>query len=268
MESKFRTTEISNPEFESNNLRFITVKTPNLQGRGDICVFVPPMKDLTNVPIVTLLHGVYGSAWIWAHKAGVHLTALKMMQEGKIKPMVLAMPSDGLWGDGSAYLPHNDKNFESWIVDDVINAVIENIDCTSSTSDLFISGLSMGGFGALHLGAKYPNKYKAISGHSSITNKNQMPLFVEEDENQYNQINSCDEDVFETILKNRAELPYLRFDCGKDDLLIEHNRLLHQQLDEADINHTYEEFEGAHEWPYWQEHVQDSLLFFSQFVTL
>lgn len=268
MESKFRTTEISNSEFESNNLRFITVKTPNLQGRGDICVFVPPMKNLTNVPIVTLLHGVYGSAWIWAHKAGVHLTALKMMEEGKIKPMVLAMPSDGLWGDGSAYLPHNDKNFESWIVDDVVNAVIENIDCTSSTSDLFISGLSMGGFGALHLGAKYPLRYKAISAHSSITNKNQMPLFVEEDENQYNQVNSCDEDVFETILKNKSALPYLRFDCGKDDLLIDHNRLLHQQLDDADINHTYEEFEGAHEWPYWQEHVQDSLLFFSQFATV
>ncbi|GAL80595.1 putative esterase [Algibacter lectus] len=98
MESKFRTTELSNPEFESNNLRFITVKTPNLKGRGDICVFVPPMKNLKDIPIVTLLHGVYGSAWIWAHKAGVHFTALKMMELGILKPMVIAMPSDGLWG--------------------------------------------------------------------------------------------------------------------------------------------------------------------------
>ena len=93
MESKFRTTEISNPEFEANNLRFITVKTSNLQGRGDICVFVPPGKDLKDVPIVTLLHGVYGSAWIWAHKAGVHFTALQLMKEGLIKPMVLAARS-------------------------------------------------------------------------------------------------------------------------------------------------------------------------------
>lgn len=261
--SRFRTTEISDPEFESNNLRFITVKTPNLKGRGDICVFVPPIDDLKDIPIVTLLHGVYGSAWIWTHKAGVHLTALKMMQEGLIRPMVIAMPSDGLWGDGSGYLPHSNKNFEGWIVDDVVEAVIENIDCSSKESDLFIAGLSMGGYGALRLGAKYPIKYRAISGHSSITNTNQMHLFVEEDENLYNQQNRLEEDVFELIFQNKDNLPVIRFDCGKDDLLIEHNRKLHQQLTKVNIQHEYQEFKGAHEWPYWQEHIKDTLSFFS-----
>jgi len=265
MNSKFRTTEISNPEFESNNLRFITVKTPNLKGRGDICVFVPPGEDLKDIPIVTLLHGVYGSAWIWAHKAGVHFTALQLMEQGLIKPMVLAMPSDGLWGDGSAYLPNNNKNFESWIVEDVVDAVIENIDCVSSSSDLFISGLSMGGYGALRLGAKYPNKYKAFSGHSSITNKNQMHLFVEEDESNYNQQNKLDEDVFETMLQNKDVLSIFRFDCGTDDLLIEYNRELHQKLNNANISHIYEEFEGKHEWCYWEEHIKDTLVHFNFF---
>lgn len=262
MVSKFKTTEISNPEFESNNLRFITVKTPNLKGRGDICVFVPPIKNLENVPIVTLMHGVYGSAWIWAHKAGVHFTALQMMEAGTIKPMVIAMPSDGLWGDGSGYLPLHEKNFENWIVNDVIDAVIENIDMTSIHSDLFISGLSMGGYGALRLGAKYSKKYKAISGHSSITNTNQMHLFVEEDEILYHQKNRTDEDVFEQISANKDKLPKLRFDCGKDDLLIEYNRTLHQKLDATSIDHIYQEFDGSHEWKYWQEHVKDTLLFF------
>ena len=266
MDSKFRTTEISNPEFEANNLRFITVKTPNLQGRGDICVFVPPIKDLKDVPIVTLLHGVYGSAWIWAHKAGVHFTALRLMEEGILEPMVLAMPSDGLWGDGSAYLSHNDKNFESWIVDDVIAAVIENIACTSNKSELFISGLSMGGYGALRLGAKYPTKYKAISGHSSITHKNQMSLFVEEGISNYDQMNSKEEGVFELLLINKSNLPYIRFDCGKDDILIEHNRKLHKDLKSNSIPHLYQEFEGKHEWPYWEEHVKDTLLFFNNLV--
>ena len=263
MASKFRTTEISNPEFESNHLRFITVKTSNLNGRGDICVFVPPMKDLKHIPIVTLLHGVYGSAWIWAHKAGVHFTALKMMEAGLIKPMVLAMPSDGLWGDGSAYLPHNNSNFENWIVDDVVNAVVENIDCTSAQSDLFISGLSMGGYGALRLGAKYPTKYKAVSGHSSITNKNQMHLFVEENERNYVQENPVNEDVFQLMLQHKNKIPPIRFDFVKDDLLIAFNRELHQNLIDSKIPHTYEEFEGKHEWCYWEEHIKDTLLFFN-----
>ncbi|WP_282143271.1 alpha/beta hydrolase [Cellulophaga baltica] len=258
----FKTTELSNPEFESNHLRFMTIKTPNLKGRGDICVFVPPFKDLKDVPIITLLHGVYGSAWIWAHKAGVHFTALQMMQEGKIKPMVLAMPSDGLWGDGSAYLPHSGKDFEAWITTDVNQAVIENIACTSKTSPLCIAGLSMGGYGALRLGAKYPEIYKGLSGHSSITNKNQMHLFVEEDENNYNQENLTDEDVFLLLQKNKLRLPPFRFDCGMNDLLIEQNRTLHQRLKKEHIQHIYQEFEGKHEWSYWQEHIKDTLLFF------
>lgn len=263
--SKFKTTEISNPEFESNNLRFITVKTPNLKGRGDICLFVPKGKDLKDLPIVTLLHGVYGSAWIWAHKAGVHFTAMKMINDGLIKPMVIAMPSDGLWGDGSAYLPHNNKDFEKWIVNDVVDAVIENIACTSSKSDLFISGLSMGGYGALRLGAKYPKRYKAISGHSSITNKNQMHLFVEEDECNFNQDLEKYEDVFELIKKNKENLPSIRFDCGKVDLLIQYNRDLHNKLEQAKIKHTYEEFNGAHEWTYWQKNIEHTFVFFNKF---
>ena len=107
--SKFRTIEISDARFESNNLRFITVKTQNLKGRGDICIFVPPsVKEGDAVPVVILLHGVYGSAWSWALGTGVHLQAMEMMERGEIPAMIIAMPSDGMWGDGSAYLPHNE----------------------------------------------------------------------------------------------------------------------------------------------------------------
>lgn len=258
----FRTTEISNPEFESDNLRFITVKTNNLGGRGDICVFVPPIDNAENLPLVILLHGVYGSAWAWSQKGGVHLTALKMIRNGEIAPMVIAMPSDGLWGDGSGYLAHNQKDFEKWIVEDVPNAVIQNIPSVSTTSELFISGLSMGGFGAMRLGIKYSNKFKAISAHSSITNIAQMSLFVEESTENYKQEDAQENSVMRVLKKYGDNLPRLRFDCGTEDQLIAYNRELHRGLDEAKVMHIYEEFAGAHEWPYWQKHIKDTLLFF------
>ena len=67
--SKFRTIEISDPQFESGDLRFITVKSQHLKGRGDICVFVPPMElPDQSVPVIILLHGVYGSAWSWTNR--------------------------------------------------------------------------------------------------------------------------------------------------------------------------------------------------------
>jgi putative tributyrin esterase len=264
--SKFRTTSISDPKFESDNLRFITLKTPNLKGRGDICVFVPDGSTAKDLPIVILLHGVYGSCWAWSQRAGAHRTTQRMIDEGKIKPMILAMPSDGLWGDGSGYLPHNSMNFEKWIAEDVPNAVIELVPQASDKSPKFISGLSMGGFGALRIGSKFPTKFKGISGHSSITSLKQMILFVEEPIENYNQTSETDEDVFLTMEKNREYLPSIRFDCGTDDLLIEHNRKLHQQLTESNIKHQYHEFNGAHEWSYWEEHLEETLLFFDELI--
>lgn len=258
----FRTTEISDPRFESENLRFITVKTPNLKGRGDICVFVPPIAKLEDVPLVTLLHGVYGSAWVWSQKAGAHLTALEMIKNGEIPPMVIAMPSDGLWGDGSAYLPHNGINFEKWIVEDVPNAILANIGAVSEKSNRFISGLSMGGFGALRLGIKYAHIFKAISAHSAITDLAQMPLFVEEDLENYIQVDSDENSVIKLALAHKPHMPRLRFDCGTEDQLISYNRKLHDELLGAGIEHDFEEFSGEHEWPYWQEHLKDSLRFF------
>ena len=47
---------------------------------------------LLRLPIVTLLHGVYGSHWSWAYQGGAHLTAAELMRQGSICPMVLVMP--------------------------------------------------------------------------------------------------------------------------------------------------------------------------------
>jgi len=262
--SKFRTVEISNPAFEQQHLRFITIKTPSLKGRGDICVFVPPgTAHLTDLPVCILLHGVYGSAWSWPFCSGVHLQAKEMIDKQEIKPMLLAMPSDGLWGDGSAYLPHHQLDFEQWIATDVPDALIEVFPQLSGQSPFYISGLSMGGFGALRIGAKYHQRFKGISGHSSITALEQMNLFVEEEVIDYQQVDQSDESVLDTLLKYRHELPPIRFDCGKDDLLIAHNRQLHQSLNDSNIDHAYEEFEGGHEWPYWERNVGLTLKFFN-----
>lgn len=261
---EFRTTEISDPKFETDNLRFITVKTQNLRGRGDICVFVPPRAKLEDVPLVILLHGVYGSAWVWSQKAGVHISALQMMENGEIPPMVIAMPSDGLWGDGSGYVPHNGYNFEKWIIEDVPAAVIENIEAVTEKSDRFISGLSMGGFGALRLGIKYPERFTAISAHSAITDLEQMQLFVEEDLKNYYQEDKNENSVFDISQMNKGRIPSIRFDCGTEDQLIAHNRQLHKRLVEANIDHVYEEFSGGHEWSYWQEHIKKSFRFFAE----
>ncbi len=263
--SKFRTTEISDPRFETNNLRHITVKSKNLKGRGDITVYVPSGIH-NNLPIAILLHGVYGSHWIWSQKTGIHLKMQDWIEQGVIKPMIIAMPSDGLWGDGSGYLPHKIQDFEKWIVNDVVNSVVELIPQASSASELFIAGLSMGGFGALRIGLKYHTIFSGVSGLSSITVLEEMKQFVEESLSKYTQLEKENESVYETIIKNRGKLPPFRFDCGIDDQLIDGNRKLHMQLTELNIPHLYKENPGKHEWSYWETHIKETIFFFDDIL--
>lgn len=265
--SKFFTTEISLPENEFEHLRFITVKSKALQRRADITVYIPPLSQTIDaLDVVILLHGVYGSHWVWAMKAGVHKTADRLIQQGKMRPMVLVMPSDGLHGDGSGYLTHKTEDFEKWIVEDVIEVVQEQIAEVKISSDFFITGLSMGGYGALRLGAKYPDIFRSFSGLSSITEFSQMKIFLEDGE--YDKLCSLvseQENVLDCILANKANLPDFYFDCGSEDILVKFNRKLHQGLKENNVRHTYKENSGAHQWDYWRTCIEDSLLFFNGF---
>jgi putative tributyrin esterase len=266
MTSSFRTISSSDPRYTHDGLHHITVKTPHLHGRGDISVWLPDVES-GSIPLVILLHGVYGSHWAWSLQGGVHRTARRLMDEGRLQPMALAMPSDGLFGDGSGYLKHSGNDYEKWIIKDIPSVTQEVFpQIQPKTAGMFIAGLSMGGFGALRIGAKYPQLFKGFSGHSSITKLAGMGTFVEEDLAVYQQADSDEESVLAQMARNHATLPPFRFDCGLDDDLLKDNRALHGHLVELGIPHSYEEYPGGHEWAYWTEHIEKTLLFFNELV--
>ncbi|MDQ3686789.1 MAG: alpha/beta hydrolase-fold protein [Acidobacteriota bacterium] len=260
----YRTIELSDPQFEHDHLRLLTFKSPALAGRGDVTIFVPPgCEEREALPLILLLHGVYCSHWAWSLKGGAHLTALKLIGQNLIGPVVIAMPSDGLWGDGTGYVPHQSADYERWIMEDVVGCVTEVLPCLGAQSELFIAGLSMGGYGALRLGARYARRVSGISGHSSLTHSDQLARFVEEPVAAGEASRGEDMHVLYWMKENKEILPPLRFDCGTSDDLIEENRKLHRALIAHDISHQYFEFEGDHSWPYWREHIKDTLLFFA-----
>jgi enterochelin esterase-like enzyme len=74
---------------------------------------------------------------------------------------------------------------------------------------------------------------------------------------------AADQNVRQALCSAADPLPALRLDCGRDDFLLEPNRLLHRQLQQASIAHVYEEFPGGHDWAYWALHLEDTLRFFA-----
>ncbi len=260
----FRTIECSDPALAPDGLCFVTVKSPALGQRVDITLYVPPQaQGRANVPIVMLLHGVYGSHWAWAFKGGAHHTAQRLMDTEALPPLVLAMPSDGLWGDGTGYVPHSTQDFERWVVDEVPAAAQQACAACGPQSPLCIAGLSMGGFAALRLAGKYPQRFAAAAGHSSVTEAAQLDRLLAEPRSGWSSA-PADQGVLQALRSSPGPLPPLRFDCGSDDPFIDANRQLHAELQAAGINHTYTENPGGHDWAYWARHLEDSLRFFGQ----
>ena len=259
----FHSVEISHPELTPPGVTLVTVKSAALKRRADLSCYVPQGTRSGPLPLVILLHGVYGSHWAWLFKGGAHLVLERLIAQEGLPPMMLAMPSDGLWGDGSGYLTHDDADYAAWIVNEVPEAAAL-VDPAVNGAPLFIGGLSMGGYGALRLGAVHAERFAAISAHSSATKLDHLLHITEEAPEQFHLATQPSVDVIDCLKANRDRLPPLRFDCGSNDFLVEASRLLHRQLDEQGIAHEYDEFTGIHDWPYWTEHLADSLRFFAR----
>ena len=256
--------EISDPLWERDGLRQMTIRSQALGGRGDLTLHVPrgfEKAGARTLPLVILLHGVYGSHWVWTAKAGVHETHQRLIDEGQIPPMLLAMPSDGLFKEGSGYVVHPHADYGRWIMGDVGRAIASATGLIDPARPVFISGLSMGGFGAMHLGGLYPQRVAGVSAHSSLTSLAQLADFTDEYPSAYRGVD--EHSLIQTWSHSKGRRAPLRFDCGIDDDLILANRRLHEELQSIDVEHVYQEFAGGHEWGYWREHVADSLRFFA-----
>ena len=258
----FSSFEQSNPAHLPEGLGFVTVRSAALGRRADLTLYCPPdARGLRNIPLILLLHGIYGSHWAWAFSGGVHRSLARLVGEGCVPPMALCMPSDGLWGDGSGYVRHDGQDFERWVVDEAPAAARRALPAVGAASPLCIAGLSMGGYAALRLAALHPGKFRAASGHSSVTDPEQLGPWMQEPPAAW--CIGAEQARLDAVLRSAPVLPPLRFDCGIEDPLLEANRELHRALEEAQIPHRYEEFPGGHTWDYWSEHVARSLIYFA-----
>jgi enterochelin esterase-like enzyme len=260
--SRYSSLKLAEVVRQRESLRVLSFESEALGGRGDVTLYVPPGAH-QDLPLVLLLHGAYGNHWAWANNGGAHRTAARLIERGLMRPLVLAMPADGLWGaagsEGSARRHPGD--YESWIMDEVVSCVAEVLPELDLDPPLFLAGLSMGGYGALRLGAKYGRRILGISAHSAMTHLAESGRYKDEPQSG---LQTDRHSVAWWLIRNRATLAPLRFDCGTEDPLIAANRRLHADLTAHGVRHRYEEFPGYHSWDYWALHLPDTLLFFEE----
>jgi len=214
--------------------------------RADLTLYVPPAIETgADVPVAILLHGVYGSHWAWTLQGGAHRTAARLIAAGEIPPMVLAMPSDGLWGDGSGYIPQPKQDFEKWIVDEVPTALGFAVPQITPRSSWFIAGLSMGGGQALSIGLNHLDIFHNVGAFSAGGGVRPDGM-----EAQY-------KDLLADPAATNKKLKFFYIACGKADGLFAGSQALHDTLAKHEIKHTFVPSEEGHVWRNWRNYLAD-----------
>lgn len=198
-------------------------------------------------PVVFQLHGLTDSHATWVNHSNIarHATGL---------PMAIAFPDTGT-GAYLNWIGHErigKRNYEDLIVTDITYHLKRHFNVTDGP--WAIGGLSMGGYGSMRLGLKYPDRFASIWSHSS---KFEWEGIVEP--GQFADPRDTDVRHHAQKLLASGNMPVISFDCGTDDELIDESRRFNQYLTELGIVHTYNEHPGGHEWDYWDTHVKSAL---------
>jgi putative tributyrin esterase len=220
----------------------------------------------TRYPVLYLLHGLSGHYTDWTTRTNLADYAAQYR-------FIIVTPegNDG-WYTDSATLAT--EKYESYILRELIPDVDQRYRTLQARYARAIAGLSMGGYGAIKFGLKYPGTF-AFAG--SMSGAHGVPNLVEKDLKDPGAIRDSvlsvfggagsptrkANDVFQMVRDmpagRVAALPYFYIDCGTEDFLLSDNQQLAALLREKKIPHEYRELPGNHSWQYWDQQVQEIL---------
>jgi putative tributyrin esterase len=232
-------------------------------------VILPPdyqSSPRSRYPVLYLLHGVSGHYTDWVTRTNLAVYAAEYR-------MIVVTPegNDSWYTDSAGTVT---EKYESYILQELIPDVDQRFRTIQTRYARGIAGLSMGGYGALKFGLKYPDRFVFAGSLSGAT---ATAAWTEEDLKGMTAIRDSLFGVFgpvgsETRKRNDifeitrgltaariGALPYLYLDCGTEDFLIDMNQKFAALLREKKIPHEYRELPGNHNWDYWDQQVQEVL---------
>ena len=220
------------------NLATLTFLSRALGKHVDVSVILPERGD-GPFPVLLQLHGYSDDHTGWLVKSG-------LVRHVASYPLIVVLPDGGT----SAYLnlpvPGSIglQRYEDFLMNDLPAQMARTFHVRPGP--WAIGGLSMGGFGAMRLGLKYPDRFASIWAHSAAY-WNYEELAAEP---SYPDRDDADVYAHATRLMQHGSHPTITFDCGVDDRLVSHHRRLHTHMEAIGLPHTFHEHPGGHECAY------------------
>ena len=216
-------------------------------------------NKLKSVPVVYLLHGAGGNYANWVN----NVPEIKDLADQYQMMIVCADGNVTSWYFDSPV----DKNwrYETYVGTELVNWVDAHYKTIKDRAGRGITGLSMGGHGALYLAFKHQDVFGAagsMSGGVDIRpyplNWDMAALLGAYKEHPENWEANTDINLVHLLTPNSTAII---FDCGTDDFFYKVNVALHEKLLYAGIPHDFIVRPGEHNWDYWDQHVQDAIWF-------
>ncbi len=230
---------------------------------NNVIVLPEDYQQSKTYPVIYLLHGATGDYKDWVVKAPT-VVAL-----ADIYHVIIVCPDGGFtsWYFDSPI--DSTYKYETFVSKELVKYIDSHYATVKEKSGRAITGLSMGGHGALYLAFRHQDVFGAAGSMSGGVDFRPFPNnwdiakrlgTLEQHPENWNKntvVNMVD------LLKG-SSLKII-FDCGVDDFFYEVNCHLHKELLELKYPHDFIERPGVHNWPYWENAVKYQFLFFSEF---
>lgn len=218
----------------------------------EVSVLVPAGATATERPLLVFLHGAGGSNESFLADPAV-LAGIERLGG---KAPVVAFPE----GEESWWHQRASGDWGRYVVREVIPAVNRRFD--ADPRRVAIGGISMGGFGAYHLGLAYRGRFCAVGGHSAglwPRGGEEFPgAFDDREDYERNDVLAkveADPDAFgETPIWN---------DYGDEDWFVAGNAAFVAALRRGGADLTAHVWPGGHDATYWDAHWPEYLRFYA-----
>ena len=212
------------------------------------------------LPVLYLLHGAGGNHLSWIAKAS------KIRDYADLYNMIIVCP-DGAKTSWYFDSPIDNKmKYETYISKELIASIDKNYNTISTKKGRAITGLSMGGHGALYLAFKHQDVWSAAGSMSGGLDLRPFPNNWQISDRlgsyaDYKE-NWEDNSVINMVYLLNGKGLKLILDCGINDFFYDANQRFHNKLVERNIPHDYIERPGIHNWDYWNNSIKYQLLYF------
>jgi S-formylglutathione hydrolase FrmB len=267
------------PAFAAGRVDCAAVKSRFVKASVSYCALLPPSYDQQTTkrfPVVYMLHGL-GDNHQTLINSGIWNLIEGLQQDKKIGEFVIITPNAGR----TFYLNSKDGvvRYEDFFVREFLPAMEKKYRIGGTRSTRAISGISMGGYGALRTAFKHPQLFTSVAVHSPALIE-QMPRGAENAPIGMFMGKSFGTPFDPAYWKANTPFVFARngslkglkiyIDCGdRDDYGFERGaEALHKLLESRKIPHEFHIYPGSHDPEYFATHLPESFAFQSKALGL